>query len=266
MKTSTKMPKGVNCPICCDIWKKGQNSIRCKNCKKSVHGPGKFKTCSVLSVDDYNILMGANSSDPNWLCTICTSRETALNFIDNNELHLLNCATSIDSVNISVCSNESTEAFIRECNELSLKQFDPDSDDDQDDLFDNINSKYYNIHQFNTDLKYDKDSSLAICHTNIASISKHIDDLRLSLSMLKTNFHIIGITEHKIRDGMDPIVNLDIEGFKPFIYDTTKTSHGGTGFFISESINHKLRDDLKFNSAGDFESTFVEIILPDKKI
>ena len=54
--------------------------------------------------------------------------------------------------------------------------------------------------------------------------------------MLKVNFHIIGITEHKIQNKMDPIVNLDLEGFRPFIYDVTKTSHGGTGFFISDQI------------------------------
>ena len=35
--------------------------------------------------------------------------------------------------------------------------------------------------------------------------------------------------------------------------------------FISESINYKKRDDLKFNSCGDFESTFIELALPSKK-
>ena len=83
--------------------------------------------------------------------------------------------------------------------------------------------------------------------------------------MLKVNFHIIGITEHKIQNKMDPIVNLDLEGFRPFIYDVTKTSHGGTGFFISDQINYKLREDLKIESEGNVESTFIELIIPNKK-
>ena len=72
-------------------------------------------------------------------------------------------------------------------------------------------------------LKHDLHSSLRIGHTNIASISKHIDDLHIALFMLKVNFHI-GIIENKIQNKMEPIVNLDLEGFRPFIYDVTKTS------------------------------------------
>ena len=45
----------------------------------------------------------------------------------------------------------------------------------------------------------------------------------------------------------------------------TKTSHGGTGFFISDQINYKLREDLKIESEGNVESTFIELIIPNKK-
>ena len=106
---------------------------------------------------------------------------------------------------------------------------------------------------------------MGICHINIASLSKHIDDLRLTLSLLKKEFQIIGISEHKIRKDLSPIINIDIEGYKPFLYDPTESSHGGTGFFIKETMNHIKRDDLKFNSRGNYESTFIEIIVPNKK-
>ena len=123
----------------------------------------------------------------------------------------------------------------------------------------------YNIQHFNTYIDYDQNSAFALCHTNITSISKHIDELCLSLSIFKTKFHIIGITEHKITTDTDSIVDLEIEGFRPFIYDTTNTTHGGIGLFISEILNYKLRNDLKFNSPGEHESTFVQIIIPNKK-
>ena len=40
---------------------------------------------------------------------------------------------------------------------------------------------------------------------------------------------------------------------------------GEQAFFIKKSLVFIRRDDLKFNSPGDFESTFIEIILPQKK-
>ena len=61
------------------------------------------------------------------------------------------------------------------------------------------------------------------------------------------------------------IVGHDIPGYQPFVFDCSNTTHGGTGFYIKNSIVFNKRDDLKFYSPGDFESTFIEIILPNKK-
>ena len=97
-----------------------------------------------------------------------------------------------------------------------------------------------------------------------ASIAKHHDDLQLTLSLLKTKFDVIGITEHKIMKDTQ-ISNIDIPGYQPFVFDCSDTSHGGTGFYIKNSIVFNKRDDLKFYSPGDFESTFIEIIFPNKK-
>ena len=155
------------------------------------------------------------------------------------------------------------QLFINECNDLSSDFFNK-YDEDSDELYAGINSRYHSIEEINN-LKIDQKSTLSMWHTNIASISKHFDDLHLTLSELKINFNIIGITEHKIHKDAIPSANIDIEGYRPFLYDPTSSSHGGTGFFISKSINFKKRDDLKFNSCGDFESTFIEIILPSKK-
>ena len=76
---------------------------------------------------------------------------------------------------------------------------------------------------------------------------------------------IIAITEHKIRKGVDTLVNIDVPGYKPFIFDATETSHGGTGFYVEEYLQIKVRDDLKFNSPGNFESTFIELMFPNTK-
>ena len=103
-------------------------------------------------------------------------------------------------------------------------------------------------------------------HTNLASIQKHCGDLKIVLSLLKTDFHIIGISEHKIhKNGSNNITNISLPGYHEFEYDPTETTHGGTGFFIKESLSFNRRDDLKFNSPGNFESTFIEIIFPNRR-
>ena len=84
--------------------------------------------------------------------------------------------------------------------------------------------------------------------------------------MLKFDFLIIGISEHKIhKNDCNSITNIDLDGYHPFVFDPTETSHGGTGFYIKESLVYVRRDDLKFNSPGNYESTFIEIILPNRK-
>ena len=60
-------------------------------------------------------------------------------------------------------------------------------------------------------------------------------------------------------------VNIDIPGYKPFIFDYTETSHGGTGFYVKDSFQIKIRHDLKFNSPSNFESTFIELIFLNTK-
>ena len=79
-------------------------------------------------------------------------------------------------------------------------------------------------------------------------------------------FNITDITEHQIRRAVDTTVNIDIPGYKPFILDNTETSHGGTGFYVKDSFQIKVRGDLKFNSLGNFESTFIELIFPNTKM
>ena len=153
--------------------------------------------------------------------------------------------------------------FIRECQELSINSDDKPLLDQDDNFYTQINSQYYDISEFNQ-INHNKEASFNLIHTNLASIAKHHDDLQLTLSLLKTKFDVIGITEHKIKKDTQ-ISNIDIPGYQPFVFDCSDTSHGGTGFYIKNSIVFNRRDDLKFYSPGDFESTFIEIIFPNKK-
>ena len=104
---------------------------------------------------------------------------------------------------------------------------------------------------------------MGILHTNLASLYKYHDDLEQILPLMKIDFQIIGITEHKIKD-LTPISNVKLAGYHEFIYTPTQTSHGGSGFYIRDSLAFKRRNDLLLNplGTGDFESTFLEIVIP----
>ena len=67
----------------------------------------------------------------------------------------------------------------------------------------------------------------------------------------------------RIHNGEYGLVGQNL--ISPNPYDPTDTTHGDTGFHIKDSLVFKRRDDLKFNSSGFHESTFIEIILPNKK-
>ena len=57
----------------------------------------------------------------------------------------------------------------------------------------------------------------------------------------------------------------DSPGYHPFCYQPTETSHGGAGLYIKDSMVFNKRNDLSFNSAGDFESCFIELEIPNKQ-
>ena len=110
-----------------------------------------------------------------WICPSCTSKEASFNATNNDDLYCLHNTDSISTLNVLPDGNNDT--FINKCNNISLNQSENESDEEEDELLNNINSKYYNIQHINTDIKYDQNSAFALCHTNIASISKHIDEL-----------------------------------------------------------------------------------------
>ena len=87
------------------------------------------------------------------------------------------------------------------------------------------------------------------------------------MSLIEFKFQIIGITEHKIKD-CTPLTNIETTpGVHEFIYTPTQTNSGRTGFYIYDKLVYKMRDELSLKPPGpnDFEPTFVEIIVPNRK-
>ena len=157
--------------------------------------------------------------------------------------------------------------YIKQCESVQ-KSVNLDNDDNDDDgVGDNfctdVNSKYVDIKQLNS-TKVDLSSTFGLLHINIASINKHIDDLRFILSQINFNFDIIGISEHKILKDTAPSNNITISGYDEFKFEPTETNYGGTGFDIKDNLDYILRKDLQINSPTHYESMFIEIIFPNR--
>ena len=93
-----------------------------------------------------------------------------------------------------------------------------------------------------------------VLHTNIASIGKYCDDLNLVLLSVSVNI------KYK-KWGNVYLILLTWTAIIHFVFDATETSHVFHLLFI---IFQKW-DDLKFHSPGNYESTFIELILPKRK-
>ena len=152
------------------------------------------------------------------------------------EGNIFNASGTNQRVDVSSMTPEQLSKFVCQCDSIQ-NLINANTDDENDELFSTqVNSKYYDIKQLNS-LKVDVPSSFGFLHVNIASLNAHIDDLKTVLARMKFNFDVIGISEHKIREGMTPSNNIDIAGYNEFIFDPTETTCGGTGFYIKNNLD-----------------------------
>ena len=77
------------------------------------------------------------------------------------------------------------------------------------------------------------------------------------LSALYFPFSLIGLSEIKLREGQDPITNIQLNGYE-FLHQPSITNAGGVAFFIKNNSNFKIRNELKA-SEKDFEALWIEM-------
>ena len=257
------------CPVCTKrLYNSYQSSVQCTSCNGWVHHSNNLK-CSGLTETEFEIHQ-KNPEKP-YECDHCVSVKIAK---ENNSYFIrlpfpVECEDNIfgkpepkPKPDISSISPAQLRKFLLECESID-KQLSSD-DDDNELLPSTVNSKYYNVNNFNK-IKFDKSSSFGLFHVNIASLNKHFDDLHKLLSRLKFDFDVIGISEHKIGKDSEPTNNISLPGYDEFIFEPTETTHGGTGFYIKNGLDYIPRDDLKLNTPSFVEAMFVEIIIPDRK-
>ena len=87
--------------------------------------------------------------------------------------------------------------------------------------------------------------NFTMLHLNIASLSKHIDELNNLLKLLNFSFDIIGITETRLYDN-HPLTNIEIDGYD-FVHTPTSTKCGGAGIYIKSSYDYEIKSKLSLS-------------------
>ena len=253
------------CSICSKPWRSGQKAVECGICLKWIHHSN-IINCSGLTDHEFN--SHVNDVDLLYHCDKCIAKNTYKNF--KNLPHHYEPFMDIDpfktpkNINIFNRAKNKYGDFIKKCSDLGYS-LSNDIDDDDENLPNKINSKYMDSTEFKN-ANFNSPTNFSLCHLNIASLDHHIDDLRLTLTRLKHKFNIIGISEHKIKTKIaKSSSNIDIPGYNKFMFTPTNTTHGGTGFYVRNDTDFIPRDDLKFVSDGDHESSFIEIKFNKRK-
>ena len=127
-----------------------------------------------------------------------------------------------------------------------------------------VNCKYYDVNDF-TSLDFIGSNNFSLFHLNIASLSKHFDELSVLLGQLGHGFSIIGITETGFQNNI-PAINCDLPGYN-YVHTPTKSEKGGALLYISDCLQYTERVDLDKITYKDreLESKFIEIIQANDK-
>ena len=220
--------------------------INCDACNKFFH-----VKCCKTSQKTFRDLRIRNES---WCCMKCSSNLLPFSNIDNNELYLEMQATSIPPSDFVQGMPSFTIQSLLD--EMPGQNFETDEF-----MSESISSKYFTPSQF-LETKLTK-NMFSMIHINIASLSKHIDELRNLLSVLNHPFDIIRITETRLHDENSP-ANVDIEGYE-FKHTPTNMQCGGAGMYIKSCHNSEVVKKLSKSIDDVSESLFIELKRDGKK-
>ena len=229
------------------------NSIFCDICHCWVHQ----KTCSGLKISQFQKLSLPNSET--WFCPKCVN--TQLPFPVFSDINFQNNNKDTQSPTSGVCASDSIKHLFSDLNKISNQ-----ADDENPAQFNLTTCNYYECEDFNNDPSISKlCQNFSAFHLNIASMSKHFDELNTLLSLLQCNFSIIGISETRFQRNREPILDFSIPGYCS-VSTPTESSAGGVLLYVSDSFAFKPREDLSqcLYLPKFLESVFIEIIIPNK--
>ena len=166
--------------------------------------------------------------------------------------------------NRELLASDDIKMFFKEINEFNNKQEHAIDNVDEDfDISPLINCKYVDINSLK--LQKVNSKSFFLLYHNIGSLEKNKDELEATLSILDFKFDVIGISVTKIKAQSPPKFDLGICGYKH--YSTpTEANKDGVMYILDKHDTIPRKDLEKITYKPHvLESTFVELVVPNKK-
>ena len=133
---------------------------------------------------------------------------------------------------LKLCFTSQSQIIKHASRQLRIEKEKPGNELKQifDETNDLISCDYFDIYELN---KIERD--LYIIHLSISSLSSHIDDLEIFLSLPSNKTDIICISESRLSQRNLVTTKLNILGYK-IEHTPTEASAGGTLMYISEKL------------------------------
>ena len=218
--------------------------------------------CNNLNHIDYKYLKGSN--DP-WYCLFCCSNIFLFGTQTNKCFISTITTTNSFSQSINSDNDKGNLLLLKPPSDLALlyNQLNNTSPEKNSDPENVVNFKFYDIDQIQT-LKFpDKHKSLALLHINACSLNKNLDDLDHLLKCTNKVFDIIAVSETRITKQTSLTSNINLKNYA-IEFTPNESSAGGSLLYIASHLSYKPRPDLNIYKVNQLESTFVEIINPQK--
>ena len=204
----------LNCRNCNKLVCEHCRGIQCDICLRWFH-----IKCTPLSVKEYNYF---SKIDDLWIYLFCRSEIFPFHSLESHELVKL---LSLNSNTDCLCSKKLLNLRLE-----SLPSFDISTVINNDPKLSSVdidlqlpsvsNFKYYTTHELhsNEDIQTSSgDKTFSALHFNVRSISANSDAFYQLLSDMNFSFSIIGLSETKIKVGMDPYLNTALPDYSFFV-------------------------------------------------
>ena len=119
-----------------------------------------------------------------------------------------------------------------------------------------INFDYFTTHDFHSNqdiINCLSSTSLSFLNCNIRSLQANFDNLVNMLSELYYPISVIGVTEKKLKNDREILLNINITGYS-FLSQPSYTNAGGVRFYKKNYLGYIHRSDLLARVQNDFES------------
>ena len=109
-----------------------------------------------------------------------------------------------------------------------------------------------------------REKCISLFHVNRCSLSKNFDELQDLLKTTNKNFDV-ALTETRIRKDVYITGNLLLNNYS-LEFTPTESSPGDIPLYIANHLSYKPHNDLNIYKKSELESTFTDVINPQKAI